>query len=72
MDRGLKAIKVASLNKVKISQKIASKLTTHNIVFGILNRLSMHTLPVKSCKIRHFLCIGPLSPAFNKIQETLL
>ena len=38
---GLKAIKVASLYNVNISRKMAVKLATHKIVFGILNLVSI-------------------------------
>jgi hypothetical protein len=43
---GLKAINVATLNNVNISRKITSRLATHIIVFGILNRRSIFTYPV--------------------------
>ena len=44
---GRKARKVASLNSVKISKKITSRLATHNIVFGILYLTS---IPLIDCK----------------------
>jgi hypothetical protein len=43
---GLKAIQVATLNKVKINKKMTSKLATHIIVFGILKRLSITYLTI--------------------------
>jgi hypothetical protein len=46
IDFGLKAINVATLNNVNISRKITSRLATHIIVFGILNRRSIFTYPV--------------------------
>ena len=38
---GLKAKKVVSLNKVKISKKIKNRLITQRTVFGIFNRINM-------------------------------
>ena len=50
---GLNAMKVAILNKVNMSKKMTSKLATHIIVFGILNRLNIsHFSLQKNYKIR--------------------
>jgi len=50
---GLNAMKVVILNKVKMRRKMTSKLATHIIVFGILNRLNISYSPLqKNYKIR--------------------
>jgi len=39
--RGLNAKNVASLNKVKMSKKMEKRFTTHRMVFGIFNLISI-------------------------------
>jgi hypothetical protein len=44
---GLKAKNVASLNKVKMSKKIKKRFTTHRMVLGIFNLISIMIRPVE-------------------------